>query len=96
MPSGPRRPAARHPFMKKALAALAILAALAAGFVAGTFVDLRDEGPGKSDRALEREQTDTTNAETRSSGGLGGPTGPCDHADTSGCAPGSELIITDD
>jgi hypothetical protein len=80
--------------MKKALGALAILLALAAGFAAGTWVDLRDDGPGKSDSALEREQTDTTNEETR--GGLGGPTGPCDHADTSGCAPGSELIITDD
>jgi len=82
--------------MKKALAALAILVALAAGFAAGTFVDLRDDGAGKSDRALERERTDTTNAETRGSGDLTGPTGPCDHADTSGCAPGSELIITDD
>jgi hypothetical protein len=82
--------------MKKALAALAILVALAAGFAAGTFVDLRDDGPGKSDRALERERTDTTDGETRGSGDLTGPTGPCDHADTSGCAPGSELIITDD
>ncbi|MGH3028752.1 MAG: hypothetical protein ACRDMW_09360, partial [Gaiellaceae bacterium] len=80
--------------MKKALAALAILAALAAGFVAGTYVDLRDDGPGKSDSALEREQTDTSAAETRGSDELTGPTGPCDHADTSGCAPGSELVIT--
>jgi hypothetical protein len=82
--------------MKKALAALAILLALAAGFAAGTIVDLRDDGPGKSDRALEREQTETTNADTRGSGELTGPTGPCDHTDTSGCAPGSELILTDD
>jgi hypothetical protein len=82
--------------MKKALAALAILVALAAGFAVGTFVDLRDDGPGKSDQARERERTDTTNAETRGSDDLTGPTGPCDHADTSGCAPGSELILTDD
>ncbi len=54
--------------MKKALAALAILVALAAGFAAGTFVDLRDDGPGKSDQARERERTDTTNGETRGSG----------------------------
>ena len=80
--------------MKKAFAALAILVALAAGFAAGTFVDLKDDGPGKSDQARERDRTDTTNAESR--GDLTGPTGPCDHADTSGCAPGSELILTDD
>jgi hypothetical protein len=79
--------------MKKALAALAILVALAAGFAAGTWVDLRDDGPGRSERA-QQLQTDTSDVESR--GDLGGPTGPCDHADTSGCAPGSELIITDD
>jgi hypothetical protein len=82
--------------MKKALGALVILLALAAGFAAGTWVDLRDDGPGKSDRALARERQNDTTTNVESQGNLGGPTGPCDHADTSGCAPGSELIITDD
>jgi len=80
--------------MKKALGALAILLALAAGFAAGTWVDLRDDGPGRSEQAQGRQNDTTTGVESR--GDLGGPTGPCDHADTSGCAPGSELIITDD
>lgn len=83
--------------MKKAIGTLVVLAALAVGFAAGTFVDLRSSdspdasGPGAGDT----ETTETTET-SAGSNGLGGPTGPCGREDTSGCAPGAELVLTND
>ena len=75
--------------MKTALVALALLAVgVAAGIAAAMFL-LDDEGPGRavpSQPASSESDVDTT---------VGNPKG-CNYADTSGCVPGAELVLTND
>jgi hypothetical protein len=88
---------------RKALGAVAVLLVVAgAGFAAGTFLDLRSDGDGtaapSSGTASGTEsetESGTESSESTETGDLGGPTGPCDQSDTSGCAPGAALVVTD-
>ena len=71
--------------MKKALAALALLAVGAAVGVGVTYLALDDgeDGPGGTSAAAPTDD------------GTGSVGGSCGYADTSGCVPGAEIELTD-
>jgi hypothetical protein len=74
--------------MKKALVALALLAVgVAAGLGVAVLV-LNDDDEGTRTQAASSTSEATGTTETT-------PGGRCNHADTSGCVPGSEIVITD-
>jgi hypothetical protein len=76
--------------MKTALVALALLAVGVAVGIATTVIVLDDDSDGGRSAGFEPTATDGNGDTTAPD-----PGGGCDYADTSGCAPGAELVLND-
>jgi hypothetical protein len=76
--------------MKKALAALALLAVGVAVGVGATVLVLDDDDGGTSASPAGESQAATTDGD---GGESGSPGGGCDYEDTSGCVPGAEIVL---
>lgn len=74
--------------MKKALAAIALVAVGAAAGIGATLLVVDGDGNGEGDSA-------TSSGEADGAGNGPSPLENCDHEDTSGCVPGAEIVITD-